>query len=336
MTVSFSNRVVRGVKILLLAAIVAIVGWNLYEAWREIDAAQLKAAIEIDWGWALLPPFAFACLLFTNASVWLWLLRRIEPVRSSPQLYGAFFFSQMGKYVPGKITLLLMRLERTRRQGVDGYAVTLSTIVENATYMISGAVVGVLALLPIAAANNGPRPLWLLGVISTSIFVLLVAINPAVLYRLVNPALRKLGRPEIAPDQRLSMGTLLMSSVLMLPCWFFGGFALWATVRCLMPVHIMHIWGLMSAFALSVVIGMISFLPGGLGAREVVQGLFLLPIATADLAAADGSHAEAKLVIALAVVLQRVFQVAAEAGLGLLGGLLTASMRETHTSLQGK
>jgi uncharacterized membrane protein YbhN (UPF0104 family) len=319
------RRVAVGAKIIILAAILIIVGWNLHAAWREVGAAQLRAAIDIDWSWALLPPLAFGAVIFTSATAWIWLLRRIDSAGSLPQLYGAYFFSQMGKYIPGKITLLLMRLERTRRLGVGGYAVSLSTIMENATFLLCGAVFGVIVLLRFVVAPGGSHYLWLLYIALSCILVLLIAIHPAGLYRFVNPLLRRLGRPEIAPNQRLSMRVLLISSIMMIPCWFFGGFALWATVRCLMPVHIMHLWRLVIAFALSVMIGMISFLPGGLGAREIVQGLFLLPIVNMNIVPADPSQATAKLIVTLAVLLQRVFQIAAEAGIGLLGGVLTAS-----------
>ena len=337
MTNRIRSRVVACAKIVILAAIVAFVSWKLYAAWQEVGAAQLKAAIDIDWRWALLPLLGFSGILFTSATAWIWLLRHTDSAGSLVQLYGAYFFSQMGKYVPGKITLLLMRLERTRRVGVGGYAVSVSTILENATYMISGAAVGVLVLLRFAVARNGPSYLWLVVIVSASILMLLTAIHPSGLYRFVNPVLRKFGRPEIAPDQRLSMRTLLMSSLMMLPCWLFGGFTLWATVRCLMPVPVTHYWGLVSAFALSVLAGMVSFLPGGLGIREVVQGVFLLPVVSMSIVPADASQAKAQLIVTLAVVLLRVLQIAAEAGLGLLGGLLTASSMEgSQLQKQGK
>ncbi len=327
MAAGFSHRLVVGAKVIILAAILTVVGWNLHTAWREVGVAQLRAAIDIDWRWALIPPLAFGGMLLTSATAWIWLLRQLESSGSLLHLYGAYLFSQMGKYVPGKITLLLMRLERSRRLGASSYAVTISTIMENATYLLCGAAVGVLVLLRFAASSGGPRYLWLLLIASASILVLLAAIHPAILYRFVNPILRKLGRSEIAADQQLSMRSLLISSIMMIPCWFFGGLALWATVRCLVSVPAIHLWGLVSAFALSVLVGVVSFMPGGLGVRELVQGLFLLPIVRMSITSADASDAKVKLLVTLAVMLQRVLQIAAEAGLGLIGGVLTTSSR---------
>jgi glycosyltransferase 2 family protein len=313
-------------KIAVLAIILATVGWNLYTAWRDVGLAQLRTSMDIDWRWSALPPLGFACVLLTGATAWLWLLRRMDAAGSPLKLYGAYFFSQMGKYIPGKVMLLFMRLERTDRLGVSSRATTLSTIMENATGLISSAGMGVLLLLHFLVFRSGARHRWLLLIASSSLVVLLTAIHPAVFYSFLNPVLRRLGRPEIEQSQRLPMRTLLIATFMMAPCWFFGGFALWASARCLLPVSTEHFWGLMGAFALSVLAGVISFLPGGLGVRELVQGLFLLPVVTLTIPESDALHAKAKLVVTLIVLLQRVFQIIAEAGLGLLGGFLTASI----------
>jgi glycosyltransferase 2 family protein len=313
-------------KIFVLAIILAAVGWNLYTAWRAVGLAQLKTAIDIDWRWSALPPLGFAGVILTGATAWYRLLRRMDSKGSPLKLYGAYCFSQMGKYIPGKVMLLFMRLERTGPLGVSPRATTLSTVMENATGMISCAGMGALLLLHFLVFRSGARHRWLLLMASSSFLVLLTAIHPAVFYRVLNPVLRKLGRPEIDQNQRLPLRSLLLSTCMMTPCWFLGGIALWASARCLVPITIDHFWSLMSAFSLSVLAGIISFLPGGLGVREVVQALFLLPVVTATIPESDALHAKARLVVTLIVMLQRVFQIIAEAGLGLLGGFLTASL----------
>jgi uncharacterized membrane protein YbhN (UPF0104 family) len=109
---------------------------------------------------------------------------------------------------------------------------------------------------------------------------------------------------------------------MMLPCRIFGGVALWATIRCLMPIGFGLLRELTTAFALSVLAGMISFLPIGLGVRDVVQALFLLPLIAAAIPGPD-AFAEAKLIVTLVVLLQRVFQIGVEAVPGVLGGWIT-------------
>lgn len=326
MAVSFSHRIAVAAKLALLILVLFMVGRHLHSAWLELDAVQLKGIIRINWRRALLAPLGFAGMLLVSATGWIWLLRRMGARGPAPQLYAAYCFSQMGKYIPGKIALLLMRLERCRRFDVDGSAVAISTIIENVTYMVSGVVMAILVLFGLPDRGGGSRPMvWLLLGAGVVVLALLASVHPAVLYRAVNPVLRRLGRPVLRPDQRLSTRTLLLSSLMMVPCWLSGGFALWASVRCLAPVGLDHFLTLTGVFALSVLIGMVSFLPGGLGVREVVQGLFLFPVVIACIGNAPGAHAEAKFVVAAAVVLQRALQVATEAALGLLGGAMTAS-----------
>ncbi len=317
------KTLIAGLKITVFAALLVIVGWNLHGAWREVGIARFKAAIDIDWRWSLLAGLCFVAELSTSAAAWLWLQRQLDQAGSAVFMYGAYFFSQLGKYVPGKIMLLILRLERTSRRNVSKAAVTISTLMENATFMVSGAATAVLILLQFITARNPAGHRWLLLLALSSMAVLLTAIHPAVFYRILNPVLRKMGRSEIASEQRLSMNALLASVVMMIPCWFFGGLASWATIRCLLPVSFGHFWGLVAAFTFSVLAGMVSFLPGGFGVREVVQALLLLPIITASIPGTAASLAEGELVVTLAVLLQRIFQISAEGGLALLGGWMT-------------
>lgn len=327
---ALSPRTVRGIvvaaKLALLCLVLFMVGRHLRAAWLDLDAAQLRGVIRIDWRWALLAPLGFTGMLLVSATGWIWLLRRMGARGPTLQLFAAYCFSQMGKYIPGKIALLLMRVERSRRFGVDGYAVTIATIIENVTYMVSGVAAGLLVLYGLPSRGvHSSQMMWLLLGAGAVVVALLALVHPAVLYRAVNPVLRRLGRPALRPEQRLSMRILLLSSLMMVPCWFLGGFALWASVRCLAPVGFDQFWTLTGVFALSVLVGMISLLPGGFGIREVVQGLFLFPVLISCMGNAPGAHAEAKIVVAAAVVLQRALQVATEAALGVLGGVLTAS-----------
>jgi uncharacterized membrane protein YbhN (UPF0104 family) len=318
------KNLIAAIKLCLLFVVLAVVGWNVYAAWRDVGIAQLRTAIAIDWRWSALSLLGFACIILTSATAWFWLLRRLDPAGSPLRLYGAYCFSHMGKYVPGKVMLLLMRLERAERLGVAHLATTLSTIMENAAYMVSGAAVGIAVLLHFMVQRNPAGHLWLLLVATCSIVVLLVAIHPGVFYRLTNHVLNWIGRPVIEPGRRLPMSAVMVSTVMMIPCWFFGGLALWAATRCLVPVGFDHFWVLMSAYALSVLLGIISFLPGGLGVRELVQGYLLFPVVAASIPATEALEAKATIIVAMVVMLQRLFQISTETGLGLLGGAVTS------------
>jgi glycosyltransferase 2 family protein len=310
-------------RMLTLSAVLVAVGWQLHASWRNVELLRAKAVTQIDWRWSGLALLGFTGVLLTGASVWYWLLRRMDRAGSPLALYGAYCFSQMGKYVPGKIVLLLMRIERAGHVGVSTRTIALSTVMENAASIISSAGTAVVLLVP-ALTTGGGRHRWLLLLASCSMTVLLISVHPAVFYRILDSVLRTLRRPAIEPDQRVPMRALLAAVLAMTPCWFFGGFALWASARCLVPIAPGQFWSLMSAFAVSVLAGAVSFLPGGLGVRELVQGRLLLPLVRQAIPVSDPLHGNATLVVALIVVLQRVFQITTEAALSLLGAAVMA------------
>jgi len=96
--------------------------------------------------------------------------------------------------------------------------------------------VGIVVLLHFMIRRHPAGHLWLLLVALGSVVMLLIAIHPSVFYRLINSGAEADGRPVIESGGRLAMSSVAVSTVMMLPCWFFGGLALWATIRCLLPV----------------------------------------------------------------------------------------------------
>lgn len=267
----------------------------------------------------------FAGSILTSALVWRGLAGKMSPevVRGKTlPLLGAYTYSQMGKYI-WKVFLLLMRIERAGRLGMPARVCTLSTLLENALYMISGAIVGMLAIVRIAGAidpvdHPGAR-LLLWPVTLVVVGGLMMACAPPVFYGLVNRALRQMKKPEVARDQWLSAGTLAVAVAGFVPCWICGGLALWGAARCVQPVSLAECWWFCGAFALSVVVGMASFLPGGAVIRETVLGAAV----ALQFAGGGMEHGRAVLWGGAVAVLLRIFQMATEMLLGVWGMAVT-------------
>jgi uncharacterized membrane protein YbhN (UPF0104 family) len=134
--------------------------------------------------------------------------------------------------------------------------------------------------------------------------------------------MKKMKKPPVAPEQRLRMRTLAAAVLAFLPCWFFGGMALWGAVCCVKYISPVDSWWFLGAFALSVIIGMASFLPGGIGMREAVIGAAVV----IQLTPAVG-HSQAVFYATVVAILQRLFQVVVELVLGVAGGALTSFSR---------
>ncbi len=303
------KNIVWMIKLVVMAAIFAFVAIKLARAWHNVGLQHLR----LDWRFEPLIPLAFLGIMTTGALTWLWLARRMGDRSPTVPLLGAYTFSQAGKYAPGKVFLVLMRVDRTHRAGMSRETCVLSTLLENAMYTLSGALVGAVALLVVARDH----PLYL-GLCALLILLLLGVFHPRVFFPLLNMALKSIKRGPIAPGRRFRLAHMVGAVIMFLPCWIFGGLALWASVRAMQPIALYDWPRLCGVFALSVSLGMFSLLPGGLGVREAVQALFLAPLV--------GSPA----IVVAAVALPRVFQIMVELTLAGLGGAINARLTSKH------
>lgn len=316
------KKVVLLIKVLVLAAVAGFVGYKIYESWDAVSHTPLR----LQWGYTPLALLGFAGVMLTSGVVWRRLVWRMGESGPLVGMLGAYAFSQMGKYVPGKVMLLVMRINRAGRYGISAKVCTLSTLLENVLYMISGGLAGLLALQYHARDLASTKWAWVQPASAVAVVLLAGMCHPRVFYglfnrgvRTVNAALAARGKPPIAEAAPLGMGTLLMAVLRFMPCWIFGGLAMWASARCVHgELPLVHMLPLMGAFALSVILGMLSPLPAGLGVRDAVLILFV----SWELAPYVGDNSEAY--AAIAVALQRCFQMTTEAGLGLVGAAVTA------------
>jgi glycosyltransferase 2 family protein len=303
-------------KLVVFAAILWVVGSQIYGQWGEIRTKP----IHVNWWFVPLAATGFAGVMLTSGTVWNWMARCMGDRHPRVPLLGAYVFSQIGKYVPGKVVLLLMRVERTGRIGMTPQICVLSTLLENLFYMISGALVAGITTVLYARQSLGlyahDHPVYL-ALLAVAIIPLAAILHPRVFYKIVNRMLKKFGRPPVDEAHQLGIGTLALSVLLFVPCWLFGGLSLWACLRCVgVPAEDIFMIILPGTFAASVIGGMaIGVAPGGLGPREAIQ-VALLSAVMAKSHTGD---------IVLAVGLQRLSQVLVEVTLGMAGAALTGA-----------
>ncbi len=325
-----TKRAILVIKVVVFVGVVAFVGrfvWKAWVAWQQANAAAAQANVQvslatIDWWYGILAVAGFIGVMLISGGTWRWLAWRMGDRSPMGRMVGAYTFSQMGKYIPGKVALLAMRVERASRFGMTTEICILSTLLENALYMVSGALVGMFAVTHIAQALPANLDLFraaMWPVTIAAVVVLATACHPRVFYTLVNALLKKMKKPPVPREERLGMGTLGMGVLLFVPCWACGAVALWASTCCLHAVPIWDCLWFIGAFSLSVIIGMLSFLPGGAVIREVVLGTAV----TLQLSISGVPQAQAVLLGTLVAVLQRFFQLAAELIVGIAGAVAT-------------
>ncbi len=187
----------------------------------------------------------------------------------------AFYIGHLGKYVPGKAMVVILRAGLIRGPGVDGSLAVVSIFFETLTMMSVGAL---LAAGVVAVWFHG-QPL-LLG---TSLVLLAVAglpTFPPMFRRLV----RLIGLGRLKPGMLekldgLGYKIVLLGWMLNVIGWAILGLSYWAVLRALgtesgNPFAQLHLYT--AGVSLAVVAGFVSFVPGGAVVREAVLTEFIV------------------------------------------------------------
>jgi len=248
----------------ILLAAFGYIAWRLAGQW---DALRHHA-------WTLRPGPALLSLPLAAGwflcRVWLW--QRLLAAMGHPLAYRrtfrAWVLSELGRYLPGKVWLVLGRSYLAGRQGVPARVVLTGMVFELALVALAA-----VAFFPLRAGVGsviGIPAAWAVGVA----LILVAALHPQIISPLINAALRRLGRApiEVMPSYRALLGMFALC-LLMWAC-LSAGFALLAA--SLAPVAARGAAGVAASFPVAWVIGLLAFVaPGGLGVREGVLAALL-------------------------------------------------------------
>lgn len=245
---------------------------------RDLQASKLDFR-EIRWGW-----LAAAYVLYMVGTVpggvfWHLVLNALGQRSPLNRSLRAFFFSQLGKYVPGKAMVVVMRTMMVAGPGMSTPIAVTSVFIETLTWMAVGAMIG---SLMVAILNPQHTVLMVVGVLGA--FAVLVLISPPVLgWTLKRAATIKGNTSGLADLRGLNSLTMVQGWVLMAVGWTFVAASFWAVLRALPgpEATLAHFALAMECVTLSIVVGIVSLIPGGLGVRELV----MVPLLSRDFGA---------------------------------------------------
>jgi hypothetical protein len=253
---------------LAVGVIFFFIARSLIANWDELAEADLHFDI-----WLLLASFLILGI-WMMAQAYIWHLLTVAngahiPV---PRAMAAWLYSQLGKYVPGKVFLYLGRVHLYSREGRSAGPITVAFGVE----FVGSLAAAVIMVLVAALTSDVPvldEYRWAL-VIALAAF--LVALHPRFIGWAVGLAARALKRKPF--DVGFSYPRLLGFVGLYFVNWALFGFALFVFIRSFYALEFDSILYLAGAFSLSSIIGILAvFAPSGLGVREGVLALFLAP-----------------------------------------------------------
>ena len=266
-----SSRAKRwGVKILKLVLIVAVLAavgrhiWSLTDDWR----AQ-GASVHVRAGWVAVSAIVYLLGLALCGEFWRRLL--VDAGLSVPrlELLRAYFIGHLGKYIPGKAMVVVLRTGLIDRGALGAVRVALLVIYETVAMMAVGAIVAAVCLV-IAAPLRWEYWGGALGMA----VALLVVLHPVVYGRLSRLVSLPFGRDPADVTSPPRYGTLVgRGGFLLAAGWVLLGLSLMAVGRAI-GVDAGSIEDLListGAAAMGTVAGfLVLFMPSGIGVREVI------------------------------------------------------------------
>jgi len=264
-------------------AIVALVAWfirgALLHGWNSLHEhirERRWSPAALSWPW-----LAFAAVLYSVGQLpcglfWSRILTALGQRVPLGAVIRAFYIGHLGKYVPGKAMVVVMRTSMLVPHGARPALAAVSVFYETFTMMAVGALLSAIVL----AVKYPERTDWLGGAI------LMVGITglptfPPVFERIVR-RLRasKADEAEASHElRRIGFLNFVAGWGLMTVAWILMGLSIWAVARgagfttsqAASTWPLAEEWTICTiAAALSVVIGFLSFIPGGFGVRDGV------------------------------------------------------------------
>jgi uncharacterized membrane protein YbhN (UPF0104 family) len=283
------KQLILAAKILIVLAVVSWVAWELRKSWDKASLIQWSP----DYFWLTMAGVFYAVGYLPAALFWRYSMQTLGQAPGFYESLRAYYIGHLGKYIPGKAMVVIIRsglLDHTKTHAsVAAAAVFLETL----TMMAVGAFLAALIILLYRNTSYGDIPhgnyLTLLAV------GMMIAAGLPIFPPFFRKVARKLGvgkkDPEIdAKLAGLTLKTLLVGWVLLIPAWFLLGLSLWASIRGIgieaePLLDVLPRFTLAAAF--SMVLGFVLMVPGGLGVREFAMAQVLITYFAAHPSDAD-------------------------------------------------
>jgi uncharacterized membrane protein YbhN (UPF0104 family) len=287
------------VRATIAAVVVAGVTHRVYRERAKLAAYQWTPRP----GWLVAGGAAYAGGLTACAAFW-WMAMCDRGGRPTwPSTLAAYFAGHLGKYVPGKGLVLVIRAGMVRGPGVTAAGAAISAAHETLLMMAVGSAVAASLL----AFVDVPRRGQLLGAAIVVAATLGVASSPPVVHRLGRLASRPFARVAEIDNHSCRWRTIGIGAAPIAVGWLLMGASLAAVLAATGDMELLvaargtpAAFGLLTiVVALATVGGFVSLMPGGLGSREWILVETLGPVV-------GGDHA------LVAAVLLRLVWIAAE------------------------
>lgn len=310
--ITFKQAAFAAVKAAAVGAAAFFVVRTFVVNWPEVREGWRAPAV---W------PAVLAALALVASYLWLFgvslaVLRRVGYRLTFRAGLRPFFYTLLGRYIPGRVAVILGKVYIYEKRGVPRLAAALAPAYENVFAAIGGVAVSLAAA---AALFAGRFSWWQLAPALAGVAALAVFIQPPVMGRLLAWAMRRFGALKLERDATIkTRGALAFAAAYGGYCVLLGAFFA-ALAAAFVPLDAGGAARAGAAFVVASVLGyVVVFAPSGLGVRESLLIVLLEPY----MGAGDAAF--------LAVV-SRVVAVAAELGFAALAAAVGGDDAATPT-----
>ena len=291
------------IKILICLVVCGLVGYELYKSWDKIHEIELTPNYPL----LALAGLCYAVAFTPAAIFWRYAMQTLGQKPAIYETFRAYYIGHLGKYVPGKAMVLIIRTGLIKSERTKITAAGASVFVETMTMMAVGGFVAasVLVLWFRHHEHVVAHASWLMLITCVFLCFTVLPILPPVFHFAAKKC-----RIEL---EGLRFRTLAVGWILNVPVWGMLGVSLWLTMIGMgfgmnHEQIITELSFCTSAISGSIVVGFASMLPGGFGTREyALLSLLALFYATHPIEGTDP-----KVIALIIVTVHRILSILAE------------------------
>ena len=253
---------------LIKLLIVGLLAWFMSDTIRQGIEQIEREKVTLNVPWLVTSGVLYLLGQLPSGMYWHRVLHRLGQAARWGETLRAYYIGHLGKYVPGKALVIILRTGLIRSERVDTAVAAVSVFIETLTMMAVGAALAA-GIIAVEFHEN-----WKLLAVSIGLlFAAGIPTLPPVFRRVIR--LFRVGRanPLVLPLlDRLDYGTLALGWAGISVGWVVMGLSLWATLLGMGAdqERLSDLPLLIAAVALAIVTGFASLIPGGAIVRELV------------------------------------------------------------------
>jgi len=256
-------------NVLLLIALVGVFAWQIHSNWPEVVKYPWHG---LRWEWAM---WAFAGLLLCSLCdiiIWNRALGWFTESLPFAQAVPVFIWSNIARYIPGKVFSLLVRAGLGHHYQRHPVPVLAASVLELAVRLASALMV-FLFTLPTWQQPPESHMESLLIMLACIVVVLMIGAHPRIMLPVLNWGLKKIKQHPIERRVRYRDVLWLLAAETVRWLAYGGAFLLLACAVYLPSAHVP--FALIGIANAAWAAGFVGMAPAGLGLAEIVQKIFM-------------------------------------------------------------